>query len=168
MSATSLRRRSFVAVTSMLLTTLLVTVMMILTTATQADASVRQERSRKVHHGVKVAIAQVGDPYRYGASGPRSFDCSGLTRFAYQRAGLRLPRSSAAQARFVRHIRKNNARRGDLMFFSNGGGVYHVGIYLGRARNGRALMLHSPRPGQRVHRERAWTSRWFAGTLRYR
>ncbi|MFY9913827.1 MAG: NlpC/P60 family protein, partial [Nocardioidaceae bacterium] len=70
--------------------------------------------------------------------------------------------------RHVRHIRKKNIKRGDLMFFSNGGGVYHVGIYLGRARDGRALMLHSPYPGQRVHRERVWTSHWSAGTLRLR
>ncbi len=99
MPATSARRRSFVAVSFMLLTTMVVTLMMILSTATQADALTRQERSRKVHHGLRVAIAQVGDPYRYGAAGPNAFDCSGLTMFAYGKAGLRLPRSSDAQAR---------------------------------------------------------------------
>ena len=49
-------------------------------------------------------------------------------------------------------------RRGDLMFFTSGGHVYHVGIFLGRARDGRPLLLHAPRSGERVHRERVWTN----------
>jgi hypothetical protein len=53
------------------------------------------------------------------------------------------------------------------MFFTSGGHVYHVGIFMGRL-HGRAVVLHAPRSGERVHRERVWTNRWFAGTLRYR
>jgi cell wall-associated NlpC family hydrolase len=152
----------------MLITSVVMTLLMLLTTAGQADALTRHQRERKVHHGLRVAINQVGDPYRYGAAGPKSFDCSGLTMFSYKRAGLYLPRSSDGQASYARHILRKNMRRGDLMFFTSGGGVYHVGIFLGRARDGRPLLLHAPRPGQQVHRERVWTNHWFPGTLRYR
>ena len=79
-----------------------------------------------------------------------------------------MPRSSDDQGRYARHILRKNMRRGDLMFFTSGGHVYHVGIFLGRARDGRPLLLHAPRSGERVHRERVWTNHWFPGTLRYR
>lgn len=131
--------------------------------APSADA--RAARERKVTSAVAVARNQIGDPYSYGAAGPNRFDCSGLTMFSYGRAGLYLPRSSDAQYRYVRHINKSNIRRGDLMFFYNSGGVYHTGIFLGRD-NGNAYILHSPRTGSVVHRERVWTSQWRAGTLR--
>ena len=167
MPASPVRRRSLVAVCFMLLTTMTVTLMMVLSSATPADALTRAERSHKVHHGLRVALNQIGDPYRYGADGPRSFDCSGLTLFSYRKAGLHLPRSSDGQARYVRHILRKNMRRGDLMFFSSGGHVYHVGIFLGRS-HGRPVLVHAPRPGERVHRQRVWTNRWFPGTLRYR
>ncbi len=171
MPASHARRRFRVAAPVLLLTSVLVAVLMVLTNAQPADAFTAQARSHRTHkviHGLKVAKNQVGDPYRYGADGPSAFDCSGLTEYAFKKAGLRLPRSSDAQYRHVRHIRKNNIKRGDLMFFFNSGGVYHVGLYLGRARDGRALMLHAPYPGKRVHRERVWTSHWRAGTLRLR
>ena len=125
--------------------------------------------SQRIGTAVGVALNQVGDPYRYGAAGPNAFDCSGLVYFSYRKAGFsRIPRTSSAQANFARHIRKANMRRGDLMFFTSGGHVYHVGIFLGRARDGRPLLLHAPRSGERVHRERVWTNQWFPGTLRYR
>ena len=168
MPATAVRRRSIVAVSIMLITSVVATLLMLLTTAGQADALTRSQRAQKVHHGLRVAINQVGDPYRYGAAGPRAFDCSGLTMFAYKQAGLYLPRSSDDQGRYARHILRKNMRRGDLMFFTSGGHVYHVGIFLGRARDGRPLLLHAPRSGERVHRERVWTNHWFPGTLRYR
>jgi cell wall-associated NlpC family hydrolase len=167
MPATTARRRSLVAVCFTLLTTVTVTLMMVLSTAAPADALTRAQRSQKVHHGLRVAANQIGDPYRYGADGPRSFDCSGLTLFSFRKAGLYLPRTSGDQARFANHILRKNMRRGDLMFFTSGGHVYHVGLFVGR-RNGHAIILHAPRPGQRVHRERVWTNHWFAGTLRYR
>ena len=169
MPALLARQRPIAAAFVTLLTAILVSVTMIMSTAPQADASLAsQERARKVHHGLRVALNQVGDPYVYGASGPRAFDCSGLTMYSFRRAGLYLPRTAAGQAQYVRHLHKQNMRRGDLMFFFDGGGVYHVGIYLGRARDGRALVLHAPYPGKRVHRERVWTKRWFGGTLRFR
>jgi cell wall-associated NlpC family hydrolase len=120
----------------------------------------------QVSRAARIALAQVGDPYRYGAAGPGSFDCSGLIYYSFRKAGIRnVPRTSSAQAGRAHHIKKSSLRRGDLMFFTNGGHVYHAAIFL-NWDHGRAVMLHSPRPGQRVRRERAWTSSWFAATLR--
>ncbi|WP_239158967.1 C40 family peptidase [Winogradskya humida] len=72
------------------------------------------------------ARAQVGKRYRYGAAGPQSFDCSGLTRAAYLRAGIRLPHSSGSQAALAHPVPLSRAKPGDLVV-----GPGHVGIYLG-------------------------------------
>ena len=115
-----------------------------------------------------IAAHQKGDPYRYGAAGPNAFDCSGLTFFAYRHAGFKaMPRTSSAQAHFAKHIKRSAMRRGDLIFFFDGGGVYHVGLYVGSS-HGRRLVLHAPHSGTRVHVDPIWTSHWFPGTLRYR
>jgi cell wall-associated NlpC family hydrolase len=65
----------------------------------------------------------------------------------------------------MRHIRRSSMRRGDFVFFTSGGGVYHVAMYLGR-HNGRRIVLHSPHTGSHVKRDAIWTNSWFAGTLR--
>lgn len=89
------------------------------------------------------ALAQVGDPYRYGATGPGAFDCSGLTLFSYRSAGWDLPRTSRSQARATRGVSKNDLRPGDLLFY--GRPVGHVAMYVGDGK-----MVHSPRPGRNV------------------
>ena len=132
-------------------------------TAPQADAATKREK--KIHHAVKIARNQIGDPYSYGANGPGAFDCSGLTSFAYHKAGLYLPRTSDAQYRFLRGIKKKNMHKGDLMAFHGGGGVYHVGIFVGW-RDGRRLVLHAPNSGSRVHVQKTWTGSWWAATAR--
>ena len=113
------------------------------------------------------ALRQRGDWYAYGASGPNSFDCSGLVYYSFRRAGFPVPRTSAAQAGFTRRIAKKDMRAGDLMFFYGSGGVYHAAIFL-RWSHGHALMLHAPSPGQRVQVSAPWTTQWFGGTLRRR
>jgi cell wall-associated NlpC family hydrolase len=133
-----------------------------------ADAAQRvSKREKKIFHAVRIARRQIGDPYNYGAEGPGPFDCSGLTHYAYRKAGIRMPRTSSGQYARVRHIKKRHIKRGDLVFFHGGGGVYHVGIYLKR-KNGNRIILHSPRPGRTVQRDPIWTSSWWAGTLRRR
>ncbi len=128
----------------------------------------RRATARKVGHAIGIAVNQKGDPYASGAAGPNAFDCSGLTYFSYRKAGFKhLPRTSAAQARFAQRIKRGNMRRGDLIFFYNGGGVYHVGVYAGFS-HGHRWVLHSPYSGTRVRTDRLWTDHWFAGTLRYR
>ncbi len=157
-----LRLRSRVALPVLLAGMLATT----LAAAPAADASTT--RHERIRHARQIALHQVGDRYRYGAEGPNRFDCSGLVYFAFRKAGLRhVPRTSSEQAGHARHIRKRNLRRGDLMFFNDGGGVYHVGIFLRRS-HGHPVMLHAPGSGERVRRDRPWTTHWSAGTLRRR
>ena len=144
-----------------------VTLVMVLSTANPATRPPARSVNARSTTAYMSPINQVGDPYRYGADGPSAFDCSGLTMFSYRRAGLYLPRSSDGQARYVRHVLRKNMRRGDLMFFTSGGHVYHVGIFVG-VPHGRALAAARAASGERVHRERVWTNAWFPGTLRYR
>jgi len=133
------------------------------TTTPKAEALTTSQR---VGTAANIALRQVGDPYRYGAAGPNAFDCSGLVYYSFRKAGFsRIPRSSDAQARWANQIKKRNLRRGDLMFFFDGGGVYHAAIFL-RWRDGRAWMLDAPYSGQKVHRHFAWTTQWFGRTLR--
>jgi cell wall-associated NlpC family hydrolase len=117
---------------------------------------------------MNIAVHQKGAPYQYGAAGPNAFDCSGLTSYAFRRAGFKaIPRTSSAQAHFAQRIKRTNMHRGDLIFFFDGGGVYHVGLYAGFS-HGRRWVLHAPYSGTRVRTEPLWTDQWFAGTLRYR
>ena len=140
-------------------------VALLFATAAPADASQRERRERKIDHALKVARNQIGDPYRYGAAGPGAFDCSGLTMFAFGRAGVRLPRSSDAQAEKVRRIPRHRMHKGDLMFFYGSGGVYHVGIFTGW-KDGRRVILHSSYSGRPVQKDRVWSRNWFGGTVR--
>lgn len=123
-------------------------------------------RATKVRTALKVANNQVGDPYRYGAAGPHRFDCSGLIYFSTRKAGFSgVPRTSSAQARHMRRVKRSNMRPGDFVFFHSRSGVYHAAIYIGR-KDGRRRVVHSPGSGQRVKRSAIWTNSWFAGTLR--
>ena len=114
--------------------------------------------------GLKVlgtAAAYAGRPYRYGATGPYAFDCSGYTRFIIRKAvGRTMPRTARAQYAATKHIRKSNIRPGDLVFFHRGGRVYHAAIYAGRGK-----IWHSPYGGRGVTRAKIWTSSWRAGRL---
>ncbi len=119
------------------------------TLAPAADAMSAHTRSTVLH----IAASKRGAPYRYGATGPRAFDCSGYTQWVFARVGRHLPRTSRAQARATRHVSRSHRRPGDLVFFSHHGRVYHVAIYAGGNQ-----VWHAPRTGERVHRERLWTS----------
>ena len=112
-------------------------------------------------HVLRVAASREGAPYQYGAAGPWRFDCSGYTMWVFAKIGKRLPHSSAMQSSVVRHVRAADRQRGDLVFFSSGGHVYHVAIYAGLGR-----IWHAPRSGERVHRERLWTTNVSYGRVR--
>lgn len=114
----------------------------------------------KIERAISVASEQIGDPYVWGATGPSSFDCSGLTQYAFSAAGIELPRVSRDQAAALPTVPNDQIQRGDLMFW--GSPVYHVGIFL-RWENGQAIMLHAPKPGSAVREEAAWDG-WFAGS----
>ena len=92
---------------------------------------------------VKTALAQVGDEYVWGASGPDGFDCSGLTSYAYAAAGLTLPRASRSQAQVGADVPRAELQPGDLVFFYDP--ISHVGLYIG---NG--MMVHARTFGQPV------------------
>ncbi|QKG20364.1 C40 family peptidase [Actinomadura verrucosospora] len=107
------------------------------------------------------ARRQIGKPYRWGATGPSSYDCSGLAMAAWRRAGVRLPRVTYSQYRSVkRKVGLGALRPGDLVFFH---GRSHVGIYVGHGR-----FLHAPHTGARVRIDRlgAARKRQFAGAVR--
>ena len=78
---------------------------------------------------VAYALAQVGDAYVWGAAGPSSWDCSGLTMRAYAQVGVSLPHSSSAQSRMGRPISASALQPGDLVFYYSP--IHHVGIYIG-------------------------------------
>jgi cell wall-associated NlpC family hydrolase len=89
---------------------------------------------------VKTACAQIGKPYVWGANGPSSFDCSGLTQYAWKAAGVSLTHYTGAQWSQGTSVSRANARAGDLVFFYSD--LHHVGMYVG---NG--LMVHASRAG---------------------
>jgi cell wall-associated NlpC family hydrolase len=92
---------------------------------------------------VRTALAQVGDMYGVGDSGPDTFDCSGLTMYAYAAAGITLPHSSLAQSRVGVAVSRADLQPGDLVFFYSP--ISHVGMYIGNGQ-----MVHSSVTGKPV------------------
>ncbi|WP_235854490.1 C40 family peptidase [Nonomuraea aridisoli] len=130
--------------------------------ATAARKAARMARQQaKAHRAVAAAKNQIGDPYRYGGTGPGSFDCSGLVQYAWKKAGVKLPRVTNSQfARVRTKISWRNLKPGDLMFFN---GLGHVGMYVGKGK-----MIHSPRTGERVRIDKlgGWRKSSFVGAVR--
>jgi cell wall-associated NlpC family hydrolase len=93
---------------------------------------------------VAFAKAALGKPYAFGATGPGSYDCSGLTLSAWQSAGVQLDRTSQAQFGNGTAVDRSELQPGDLVFFY-GPSPSHVGIYVGNDS-----MIHAPRPGKSV------------------
>jgi peptidoglycan DL-endopeptidase CwlO len=99
--------------------------------AIAAHREQRRAHAARVDGVVGAAQAQIGDGYAWGASGPDAFDCSGLTAFAFARAGIALPHTSQGQAAMGTPVARDDIRAGDLVFFSTAGaGPSHVGIAL--------------------------------------
>ncbi|MFJ5679381.1 C40 family peptidase [Streptomyces sp. NPDC093097] len=110
---------------------------------------------------LRIAASKKGAPYRWGAQGPNSFDCSGLTRYSFRRAGRALPRTADQQYRHTRRISRAARRTGDLVFFHSRRGIYHVGIYAGGNR-----IWHAPKTGAVVRLERIWSHAVSYGRVR--
>jgi cell wall-associated NlpC family hydrolase len=91
---------------------------------------------------VQNAMGKLGSPYRYGATGPSSFDCSGLVKWAYKKAGVSLPRTSRAMSKVGTPVSRDALRPGDLVFFYKP--VSHVGIYIGDGKIVHASNRKSP------------------------
>lgn len=100
--------------------------------------------SAQVRQAIKFALAQVGKPYSWGAAGPGSYDCSGLTMAAYASAGINLPHSAAQQYDYGHHVTFAELQPGDLMFFYRPT-IGHVTMYVGGG-----LMVSAPETGEDV------------------
>ncbi|MFJ9148094.1 NlpC/P60 family protein [Streptomyces sp. NPDC102270] len=111
-------------------------------TSTAADSSYATRAAK----ALAFARAQIGKPYVWGATGPDSYDCSGLTQAAWKAAGVDLPRVTYDQVGAGTTVSLADAQPGDLVFFYDD--ISHVGLYIG---NG--MMIHAPKPGAYVREE---------------
>ena len=106
------------------------------TTMPEVDASGRAKTA------INFALAQLGDPYVYGGTGPDSWDCSGLIMKAWAAAGVSLPRVVGPQMAATTRVAMNALQPGDLVAY---GDMSHIGMYLGGGK-----VVHAPRPGKSV------------------
>lgn len=113
--------------------------------------------SGSAQKAVQTALAQIGDPYVWGAAGPNSFDCSGLTSYAWAAAGVSLPHSSAAQYGVGRKISRSEVRAGDLVFFYSP--IHHVGLAINNVQ-----MVHASTFGVPVKIENIDNSPYVGAT----
>ena len=93
---------------------------------------------------IRVAMAQRGDMYLWGAVGPTRFDCSGLMLYSWKAAGRSIPRTSTQQRLWTRAVAFKNKKPGDMTFYNG-----HVAMYVGYT-HGQHWMIHAPRSGQPV------------------
>lgn len=108
-----------------------------------APVTVNVDPSSSAGVAVQTALAQVGKPYQWGAAGPSSFDCSGLTMYAWAHAGVSLPHSSAAQYSATARVSTSSLAPGDLLFYYSP--IHHVAMYIGGGR-----MVEAPYTGASV------------------
>jgi len=95
---------------------------------------------------VDYAREMLGKPYKYAGDSPAGFDCSGLVKYSYGRAGISMPRDTQSQHRMSMLVSAHGLREGDLLFFDQEGKKKsHVGIYLGKGR-----FIHAPSSGGKV------------------
>lgn len=100
----------------------------------------------KAEKALAFAREQIGKPYVWGATGPSSYDCSGLTQAAWKAAGVDLPRTTWDQVEVGTRVATADLLPGDLVFFYDD--ISHVGLYIGGGK-----MIHAPKPGANVREE---------------
>ncbi|MFE5819887.1 NlpC/P60 family protein [Streptomyces sp. NPDC056479] len=113
---------------------------------TSDSSSSDSSYATKAEKTLAFARSQIGKPYVWGATGPDSYDCSGLTQAAWKAAGVDIPRVTYDQVNAGTTVPLSSAQPGDLIFFYDD--VTHVGVYIG---NG--MMIHAPKPGAYVREE---------------
>ncbi|WP_261574371.1 C40 family peptidase [Frankia gtarii] len=109
---------------------------------------------------VYLASLHAGKPYVWGATGPSSFDCSGLVQYVYRQLGKSLPRTTDQQYAATTRIAQGSEQPGDLIFFGQPGGIYHEGIYAGDGK-----MWAAPKTGDVVKLSKIWTSSYSVGRV---
>lgn len=92
---------------------------------------------------IKFAQQQLGDPYVWGGNGPDGWDCSGLLKWAFGQAGVKIPRVAKDQQRVGKAVSTDKVQPGDLLF--NGNPAYHVVMAIGGGK-----IIEAPKPGQKV------------------
>lgn len=107
---------------------------------------INSKASAKGKRALAFALKQVGKDYKWGATGPTTYDCSGLTLRAWEAAGVRIPRTSQMQWRDVERVKLTDMRPGDLIIYK--GDASHVGMYVGEG-----TMVHAPRTGRQIRVE---------------
>ncbi|MCX5399212.1 NlpC/P60 family protein [Streptomyces sp. NBC_00102] len=116
------------------------------TTGTGTSTGSTTAASSKGAKALAFAESQIGKPYVWGATGPASYDCSGLTQAAWREAGVDLPRTTWDQVNVGTRVATADLQPGDLIFFYDD--ISHVGIY-----KGDGMMVHAPKPGAYVREE---------------
>jgi peptidoglycan DL-endopeptidase CwlO len=111
--------------------------------------------STQAEKAVAYAYSKLGDPYVYGATGPSTFDCSGLAQAAWAYAGVGIPRTTYEQVAALPAVSTSNLQPGDLLFFDGDG---HVGIYVGGG-----YLIDAPQTGSNV--EKVALSGWYSANL---
>ncbi|UNO40335.1 C40 family peptidase [Streptomyces sp. MST-110588] len=109
----------------------------------QAAAAAAEAPDARAARAVAYAYRALGKPYVWGATGPSSYDCSGLTQAAWRAGGVSLPRTTYTQINAGTRVNRSELMPGDLVFFYSG--VSHVGLYIGGGK-----MIHAPHPGAPV------------------
>ncbi len=109
----------------------------------------------QAQEAIAFAEAQIGKPYVWGATGPNSFDCSGLTQAAWRAAGVEIPRVTWDQVNVGTQVSRDALQPGDLVFFYDD--ISHVGLYAGDG-----MMIHAPRPGEAVKYESIDVMPWHS------
>ncbi|MGW2746656.1 NlpC/P60 family protein [Streptomyces sp. NPDC001450] len=104
---------------------------------------IKSKASAQGRKAVEFATAQLGKPYVWGAEGPKSYDCSGLTSQAWLNAGHPIPRTSQEQWKQLKHVDIEDMRPGDLIIYFDD--ASHVAMYVGDG-----AIIHAPRPGRTV------------------
>jgi peptidoglycan DL-endopeptidase CwlO len=124
-------------------------------------ASYTGPTSTQAERAVAFAYAQLGKPYQWGATGPGSYDCSGLAQAAWAAAGVSIPRDTYEQWAALPHISSSAIQPGDLLYYD---GVGHVAIYVG---NG--YIIDAPQTGmdvQKIPMDTGWYASTFVGAAR--
>jgi len=126
-----------------------------------ASGSYTGSTSTQAGKAVAFAYAQLGKPYQWGATGPGSFDCSGLVQAAWAAAGVSIPRTTYSQWAALPHISSSAIQPGDLLYYDGEG---HVAIYVGGG-----YMIDAPQTGmdiQKIPMNNSWYASNFDGAVR--
>ncbi|MEW2519903.1 C40 family peptidase [Actinacidiphila alni] len=127
-----------------------------------SDSTVTSTATGSAGKLISFLKSQIGKPYVYGATGPDSYDCSGLTQVAYATVGVDLPRTSQEQSNVGTPVSVSDVQPGDLIFWGGQGSAYHVGVYIG---DGQYLDAANPSTPVAIHPMSDYIPDWAVRVL---